>query len=87
MFWCRTFGLDLEGGATKGEQRGVEHDSSVAVERHVHGDETFASDAMRTQLAKAEWGRDFTQQRHHIQMLDFPSIKSTTNKCTFDTIA
>ena len=82
-----TVSLDLERRSTQREQCGVEHDSAVTVERHVHGDEAFAGDAVWTQLAEAEWRRDLSQERHHIQMLDLPSKKNTKNKCTFDVLA
>ena len=67
---------DVEGGADKSKESGVEVDRAVRIQGHVHGDETLevkvstldnameavenlAGHAMRTELSKAQWGRDF----------------------------
>ena len=33
---------------------------TIAIQRHVHGDETFAGHAVGAQFTKPEWGRDLT---------------------------
>ena len=67
---------DVEGGADKSKESGVEVDRAVRIQGHVHGDETLevkvstkdnamevvenlAGHAMRTELSKTQWGRDF----------------------------
>ena len=37
--------LDLQGGSNQGEQGGVEHDGAIAVEGHVHADQSLGTQA------------------------------------------
>lgn len=62
--------FNAQRGAHHRKQRGIEQHRAVGVEGHVHGDETLAGHAMRTEFAEAQRRRYFTQQCDHIQMLD-----------------
>lgn len=46
--------FNAQRGAHHREQRGIEEHRAVGVEGHVHGDETLAGHAMRTEFAEAQ---------------------------------
>lgn len=47
--------FDFQARPHDGKQRCIEQNCAVAVEWHVHRDEPFAGNAMRTKFAESEW--------------------------------
>ena len=63
---------DVKRGANEGKQSGVEIDSSVRVQSHVHRDKSFAGDAMGAKFAEAKRRRNLPQQGDDVHVLDLP---------------
>ena len=62
--------LDVERGADESEQGRLELDGAVVVQRHVHRDESFASNSRGTEAAEAQGWVDLSEEGEDVHVLD-----------------